>query len=116
MNSQVKVIDEANKITSIIFSGRLDIASRESVKSELHKLLASDTSLIIADLKNVPFIDSSGLSALVSGLRVAREQDKDIILVSLNKQAQMVFNLTMMDRVFVIYSSLENALNNLLTQ
>lgn len=114
MDSQIKVLDEAQKVTGLIFNGRLDVGSRELVKEDLHNVLTSPALLIVVDLKNVPFIDSSGLSALVSGLRVAREQKKDIILASLNKQAQMVFHLTMMDRVFTIYSSMEEALNDIL--
>jgi len=116
MKSQIEILDEAKGITGVIFEGRLDVSSREDVKDQLHHLLASNTSIIVANLEHVPFIDSSGLSALVSGLRIAREQNKDIVLVGLNKQAQMVFNLTMMDRVFSIYSSTEDALNSLLNQ
>lgn len=58
-------------------------------------------------------MDSSGLSALVSGLRIARENNKELILVGLSRQAQIVFNLTMMDRIFVIHSSIEAALESL---
>lgn len=113
MESRIEVLGEAKNITGIFFSGRLDVASRELVKAQLHEVLDFDTLYIIANLKDVSFIDSSGLSALVSGLRVAREQNKDIILVGLNKQAQMVFNLTMMDRVFAIYLTMEEALDSL---
>jgi len=116
MKSEFKVFDEARNIQGIIFEGRLDAASRDIVKTELHQALDSATSLIVVDLDKVTFIDSSGLSALVSGLRVAKEHDKDIILVGLNKQAQMVFHLTMMDRVFVVYLSLQDALDNLTAQ
>ena len=94
-------------------NGRLDAANREAVRTRLHDLVAGPAATIVVNLENVPFIDSSGLSALVSGLRAAREQHKDIILIKLNKQAEMVFNLTMMDRVFSIFPSVQLALDSL---
>ncbi len=113
MESQVQLLDEDRDIRGVIFKGRLDAICRDQVKTHLHQALASSSTTIIVDLQDVLFIDSSGLSALVSGLRVAREQNKDIILAGLNKQSQMVFNLTMMDRVFTIYPSLATALKNI---
>ena len=86
------------------------IQSSEAVKTCLHNAVDTTVTLILIDLEKVYFIDSAGLSALVSGLRVARENNKDIILAGLNKQAEMVFKLTMLDRIFVIHASVESAL------
>ncbi len=113
MDIQTKTLDESQNLVEVILNGRLDIQSSEAVKTCLHNVIDTVTTLILVDLENVYFIDSAGLSALVSGLRVARENDKDIILAGLNKQAEMVFKLTMLDRIFVIHPSMESALANI---
>ncbi|RME42691.1 MAG: anti-sigma factor antagonist [Caldilineae bacterium] len=113
MNIQVTPLDQDGNIIGLTFEGRLDAASREMAKAELHRQLATPATTLVIDMSGIPFVDSSGLSALVSGLRVAREQGKDIVLVHPNKQAQMIFDLTMMDRVFSIYPSMEVALEHL---
>lgn len=112
VNSRIDILNKEKSIVGLTFEGRVDAAGRDVVKAQLHAALAS-ASTVVVDMKLVPFIDSSGLSAIVSGLRLARENNKEIVLAGLNKQARMVFNLTMMDRVFSIYPTVEIALNNL---
>ncbi len=99
-----------NDVIELIFSGRVDVANREQVRAALHQAIADAGKAVLVNLTQVPLIDSSGLSALVSGLRVAREQQKDLVLTGLNKQAQMVFSLTMMDKVFQVFPSAADAL------
>lgn len=93
--------------------GRLDATTSSEVKATLKKQIQAGQLQIIVDLQDVPFIDSSGLAALVSGLRLAREKGGSIVLSSVQAQAYTVFRLTMLDRVFVIYSSPEEAQQNL---
>lgn len=113
MEIQQAVFNESQNVACLTFVGRLDARSREAVKTYLHEVLVGPSTFLILDLSQVPFIDSSGLSALVSGLRVARESRKELLLVGLSKQAQMVFDLTMMDRVFSIFPSQELALESI---
>ncbi len=103
-----------NGIMLICLNGRLDARSSPLVRSALQKLLDDGSRKIIIDLVNVPFIDSSGLAALVSGLRMAREKDGDIIISGAQSQAQIVFRLTMLDRVFAIHPTWEEAKQSLL--
>lgn len=98
----------------IRLNGRLDASNSEQVKTTLHQLLETDQIKIIVDLQAVPFIDSSGLAALVSGLRLAREKGGNIVLCGVQSQAQIVFRLTMLDRVFHIHPTAEDAKRSLL--
>ena len=101
---------ENGAIIEIAFGGRIDVATRETVRDALKKAVDVAASVVIVDLQHVPLIDSSGLSALVSGLRAAREQQKDIVLAGLNQHARMVFSLTMMDKVCLTFASVQDAL------
>lgn len=113
MDIQQSVIESPDKnIIELRFNGRLDGACQAQVRQILHQTL-SETAVVLVDLEDVSFMDSSGLSALVSGLRVAREQNKDIALINLPKQARVIFQLTMMDQIFTIFTSRQAALKYL---
>ena len=65
---------------------------------------------LIVCLREVPFIDSSGLAALVSGLKATRQAGGTLKLSGLCDQARTVFRLTMLERVFEIYADAAEAL------
>jgi anti-sigma B factor antagonist len=67
---------------------------------------------VVLDLGKVPFIDSSGLAALVSGLKTLNEKDGSLKLASLQSQADLLFKLTMFDKVFEIFADVDSALQS----
>ena len=104
---------EAN-ITLVRLKGRLDAMACSEVKATLRKFIEKGWLNIVIDLQSVPFIDSSGLTALVSGLRLAREKGGNIALSNIPPQAQTVFHLTMLDRIFSIYPTVDEAKQSLI--
>lgn len=101
-------------ITLLQLKGRLDARNSEQVKTTLQELSETEQVKIIIDLQGVPFIDSSGLAALVSGLRTMREKGGTIMLSGAQSQAQVVFRLTMLDRVFAIHPTFDEARQSLI--
>ncbi len=101
-------------IMLVRLNGRLDATASPNVKATLRTLLEKNHLNIIVDLEEVPFIDSSGLASLVSGLRLAREKGGNIVLSGLQSQTQIVFRLTMLDRVFPIHPTFDDAKRSLL--
>lgn len=62
---------------------------------------------LLIDLRNVPFMDSTGLGALVSALKIVQKAEGRLVLCSLNGQAQMLFELSGVEDVFEIYEDAE---------
>jgi len=56
-------------------------------------------------------MDSSGLAALVSALKATREGGGWVRLANLTAQVQSVFKLTMLDKVFDMFPSVEAAMS-----
>lgn len=54
-------------------------------------------------------MDSSGLAALISGLRRTKEHGGALVLLSPTSSVRRVLTVTGLDRVFDIYDSLEKA-------
>lgn len=93
----------------VITNGRLDGDHAESLKSKLKEISEFAPRIVVVDLSETDFIDSSGLSALVSGLKALREHEGALYLCRPRPQALTALRLTMLDRVFPIYSSREEA-------
>jgi len=109
------VIEEkftSDEYTIIALSGRLSGANAPEFKNRIREIIKAGKSRIILDMADVTFIDSSGLSALISGLKYAREAGGFLRLVALQDQAFKVIKLMLLDRVFEIYKNIDEAVRS----
>lgn len=91
---------------------RLDAHNSEELKSELNRIFESGTKDVVVDLKDVRFIDSSGLGVLVSGFKNASTRQGYLKLTALQTQVKSMFELTRLHRVFDIYQTVDEALES----
>ena len=89
--------------------GRLDLLTAADVKQRLARA-AADYRRLVVDLGQVTFIDSSGLGALVGGLKAARVAGGDLRIARPGDQARTVLELTTLDRVLRPYPTVDEAL------
>lgn len=89
---------------------RLDAHNSAELKVEFQRLFEGGNLSLLVDLKNVRFIDSSGLGALVSGFKNATSNQGTLKLSSLQPQVKSMFELTRLHRVFEIFPTPEDAL------
>jgi anti-sigma B factor antagonist len=99
-----------NEKTAVIsLDGTLNARSADQVKDAFRQAAGQGVRQVVLDLGNVPFIDSSGLAALVSGLKTMNEKEGSLRLAALQSQADLLFKLTMFDKVFEIYPDVDAA-------
>ena len=102
---------EDNKLVVVLApSGRLDITTAWQFRLKLQECIAKVSPYMIVDLSQVNFIDSSGLTALVAAMRDADKVNGSFCICSVHPEAKLVFEVTMMDSVFDLYETEENAL------
>lgn len=99
---------DPNTIAVVTPSGLLDGIKAPNFRQEIDTAIKAGQSRVIVNLKEITFIDSSGLGALVAALKSARSAGGDLYLCELNQQVKMVFELTSMDRAFEIYDTLDD--------
>ncbi len=109
----LQVDSPAENIVVVRLQGRLDATTAPQVRSELTTLPQRSGPNMVVDLSEVTFIDSSGLSALVSALKAVRLHEGALVLVGPNEQVRMALRLTMLDRVFRVFTNVEEALHAL---
>lgn len=101
---RVTYLDE---IPSVHIPVRLSVLEAVNFKTTCQELFSGSTvpSKIVLDFSQTTFIDSSGIGALVSNLKFAKQRDSDLVLRSLKPQVKAVFELTSLDQVLTIESS-----------
>ena len=90
-------------------TGQINLVSAPTLRRDLHDLVTAGGNLWVVDLSGVDFIDSSGLGALISGLKAAREAGGDLRIAAPNAQVMKVLELTNLTRVLSPYESVDAA-------
>ncbi len=107
---QVTLDTRAGGPAVVRLAGRLDLLSASQVKERLAQAVADGNRRLVVDLQAVTFLDSSGLGALISGLKAARVAGGDLRIAGAGEQTLLVLRLTTLDRVLRPYPSVEEAL------
>ncbi len=96
MSSIVKIVQP---------SGILDGVRTNELRREISDVVESGADIVLVDFQDVTFMNSSGLGALVSTLKVMRSAGAELFLCSLSDQVKIIFQLTKMDRVFKTFAN-----------
>ena len=91
---------------------RLDAHNSGELKLEVNRFFNEGGKNLLIDLTDVRFIDSSGLGALVSGFKNAISNQGNLKLSGLQPQVKSMFELTRLHRVFEIFPTPPDALEN----
>ena len=89
---------------------RIDAASAISFKERMRELIRLPGDPIILDLCNVGFLDSSGLGAVVSVMKLL-EKPRRMELSGLTPNVMKVFRLTRMDSIFTLHPGIPDPAN-----
>jgi anti-sigma B factor antagonist len=74
--------------------GELDLASGPELEAELDQLSGPDTQLVVIDLRQLDFMDSTGLSILVRAHQRLADEGCEVGLVKGSQQVQRLLDLT----------------------
>ncbi|MEH2412599.1 STAS domain-containing protein [Nostoc sp.] len=91
-------------VTVLELSGILDGIRGNELRREVSTIVANGSNILLLDMKEVNFIDSSGLGALVSAMQMVRTANGKFFVCSISDQVRMLFELTKMDRIFQTFA------------
>lgn len=75
---------------TLVVYGEVDVVTSPRLHEALEQLLEDGPSLVLVDMANVTFIDSSGLGALVVADRHLEERGSELRLVALSPRVTSV--------------------------
>jgi anti-sigma B factor antagonist len=102
-------VDRHGQALVVTVSGELDAYVAPELTAALDR--ASGDGWLVADLKAVSFLDSTALGVLVSAVRDRDRRGARTQVVLPLGTARRIFEITTLDRVLPVSSSLEEALS-----
>lgn len=92
----------------------LDSTKVAQFHREIEGCVEAGTKIVLLDLKNIKFINSSGLMALVVVFKVVRAAGGKLFVCSMSQQVRMIFEMTGVDQVFETVENLDEFHNTVL--
>jgi len=87
-------------------------AGSESFRDIIYDAIEEDSVFVVVDLKDATWMNSSGLGVLINGLTTLRGSGGDLRLANLSKKVRHPLEITKLEAVFLIYSSVVDAVNS----
>jgi anti-sigma B factor antagonist len=107
---QLKTVGPIGDCAVLQVVGEVDVYTAPLLREQLQELAAKGSVQVIADLSRVVFLDSTGLGALIGGLRRLREADGSLALVISAPRILRVFQVTGLTKAFAIHDSAADAI------
>jgi anti-anti-sigma factor len=93
---EVTTQDSSAQVT-ISLKGELDLSSVGKVQEELRRVEADEPPLLVLDLTNLTFLDSTGLRTVVTADERARDNGRRFVIVRGPDAVQRVFAITRLE-------------------
>ena len=90
--------------------GRIDSANALDFEDAMNSAMGSEDRTIVMDLGGLTYISSAGLRVILVIAKTLRKRKVELILCSLSKQTQEVFEMSGFDKIVPIEASREEAL------
>ncbi|MDO4662452.1 MAG: STAS domain-containing protein [Tissierellia bacterium] len=95
---QEKIREEENKVV-LDLKGDLDIYSLDQVKEITSKIISYNKD-IVADLKELDYIDSTGLGQFINIYKAQKENNKSIKIINAKPNIKKLFAITDLKDIF----------------
>jgi anti-sigma B factor antagonist len=94
----------------IAVRGHFDLTAVQSFRDEIDRLRELGAAQVVVDLLGTGFIDSTGLGALLYGLKALRAEGGELRLAMSGPRLGRIFRITGLDRIFPTFPTVEAAL------
>ncbi|MEU8180077.1 STAS domain-containing protein [Micromonospora sp. NPDC049044] len=95
--------------TVVEAAGDLDMSTTPELRDQLHQLVQNGVQVVVVDLTDVGFIDSSGLGALVVAYKDLQARGGSLALAGVRRTVRKVLSITSVDRVIDIFDTVDDA-------
>jgi anti-sigma B factor antagonist len=104
---------DSGKVTVVDMSGRISLGDGSALlRTLVRQLLAEDRTLILLNLADVNYIDSSGIGELVSAFTTVKGRGGDMKLLNLTKKVHDLLQITKLFTVFEVFNEESKAIQS----
>ena len=97
----------------LIVHGDADLYSAPELRERIRSAIDGGASTVVVDFSDAAVVDSTSLGVLLGAMRRLREQDGQIRVVVPRADVRRVFEIAMLDRIFPVHETQEEALTAL---
>ena len=115
MNFEIKTDELGDDAYVISLAGEVDLYTAPEFKQQLLDVISQGGKNVIVDFSDTTFIDSTTLGVLVGGVKRLRTNEGQLSLVCSDRNITKIFEITGLDRVFTIYATRDEAIDQLKT-
>lgn len=106
-----RIENDLTRDASIVFSaaGELDLHVAPELQDRIEAAIEDGARLVVLDLSEVTFIDSMALGVLLGAANQLRRSGGHLRLVVPSRELRRIFEISLLDRVFALDSTREEA-------
>jgi len=93
------------EVVILDISGEIDLYNAPEIKDIINKLIEQKKYNVVINLKDVTYIDSSGIGALISSLSNLKKYQGGLKIINVFASVRKVFELTKLTSFFDIYDN-----------
>jgi anti-sigma B factor antagonist len=106
--------EELDETTAVIrVAGEIHATTAPEFSERLNSVIADGKTAVVLDLTGVEFIDSTGLSVLLNGLRRVTRARGSMVVACANPTVLRLFEITKLDSTFEILATCDEAIERL---
>jgi anti-sigma B factor antagonist len=100
------------RVAVMSVTGRVDSATAPELESQLRMLVDTGKHHIVLDLKDVEYMSSAGLRAMVSTLKAVKRVNGDLRLANPSARVEEVLHLAGLTSIFTMFPTQEAAVGS----
>jgi anti-sigma B factor antagonist len=113
MDFGVTSADLGDGVAAVGVSGEVDLYTAPRLKQALVKTIDGGARKVLVDLSHATFIDSTTLGVLMGAVKRLRPAGGELAIACGDPNIRRIFEITLLDRIFVIYGTYDEAIEHL---
>jgi anti-sigma B factor antagonist len=107
----IKDVRYADQAVVLDLAGEIDMKCSVELRNKFIELLKNKPPVLVVNMTEVRFMDSSGLGTLVEALKWCRQNGGQLKLVGMVQSVRNIFEISRLESIFQIYDSEAEALS-----
>ena len=113
MDLQLSTADHGGGVATVEVAGEVDLSTAPALKQALLETIEGGARRGLVDLSHATFIDSTTLGVLMGAVKRLRPAGGELAIACNDPNIRKIFEITLLDRIFEIYPTPEEALRHL---
>lgn len=106
-------LKEKDDFVSLNLKGEIDVYTSPKLKEKVIEEVEKGIKNLVINLQDVSYIDSTGLGILIGTLKRMKEREGKLYLIFSSARLNRIFEITGLNKIFIIYPSEEEMFKNL---